>query len=225
MSGPFKIPAATYRLQMRREFPLEAANAIIPYLYRLGVSDLYLSPLHTAREGSVHGYDVLDHARLNPELGDGKALKQFLDETDACGMGIVLDVVPNHMCIAGDGNALWMDVLEDGRDSPHAGRFDIDWDPPKPELVGKVLLPFLGEQYGRVLEGGLSVGFDAGAGRFFVTGEGGRLPLGLETWRHILEPALTLLRAREDAESPAMIELESIVRALMQTLPPLRQAG
>jgi (1->4)-alpha-D-glucan 1-alpha-D-glucosylmutase len=223
MANPRKMPAATYRLQLRREFPLPAASGIVPYLRLLGVSDLYLSPLHAARPGSVHGYDVVDHARLNPELGDAGALQRLLDDVHAAGLGVVLDVVPNHMCIAGDANPQWMDVLEDGRDSPSAAHFDVDWEPPKPELVGKVLLPFLGEQYGRVLEGQLSVGFEDG--KFSVRWNAERLPLGLGSWRHILEPALSTLRAHLLPEDAAIIELESILRAVVHTLPPLRQGG
>ncbi len=233
MLRALKVPAATYRLQLRREFPLAAATAGVPYLRLLGISDLYLSPVYTARPGSVHGYDVVDHTRLNPELGDRAALQQVLDTAAAVGMGIVLDVVPNHMCIADDANHPWMEVLEDGRDSPSAATFDIDWEPPKAELVGKVLLPVLEEQYGRVLEGGLSIGCDAG--QFFLAFGERRLPLAAESWRMLLEPALEKLRAglagesqdplQDPSEDSALLELESILRALVHTLAPLRRAG
>jgi (1->4)-alpha-D-glucan 1-alpha-D-glucosylmutase len=217
------IPTATYRLQLRREFSLRSVSALLPYLHQLGISDLYLSPLYAARPGSLHGYDVIDHNRLNPELGDGKALRALFDEAATLGLGIILDVVPNHMCIAGDQNLLWLDVLEDGRGSPTAAYFDIDWDPPKAELVGKVLLPFLSEQYGRVLEGELLLDF--GDGRFFVTWNGQRLPLNPVTLRHVLEPALEHLHAQEARDDTCELELESILRALSQTLPTLRDAG
>jgi (1->4)-alpha-D-glucan 1-alpha-D-glucosylmutase len=222
MMGPIKIPTATYRLQLRRDFPLEAASAVVSYLRLLGVSDLYLSPLYAAREGSVHGYDVVDHRRLNPELGSAAALRRLLDDARASELGVILDIVPNHMCIAGDANPQWMEVLEDGRESPTAAHFDIDWDPPKPELVNKVLLPFLGEQYGRVLEGQLAVGFDDG--RFTVIFNERRLPLRAETWRHILQPVLDKLRAQVSPEDAGTLELESIMRALDTTLA-LRQGG
>jgi (1->4)-alpha-D-glucan 1-alpha-D-glucosylmutase len=223
MVRPSRIPAATYRLQLRRELPFAAAGAAIPYLRLLGVSDLYLSPLYAARPASVHGYDIVDHTRLNPELGDEAALKRLLDDAAAAEMGVLLDVVPNHMCIADDANHPWMEVLEDGRDSPSAATFDIDWEPPKAELVGKVLLPFLEEQYGRVLERGLAIGFEAG--RFFLAFGERRLPLAAESWRLLLEPALEKLRGQLAAEDPAVIDLESIVRALVHTLAPLRRAG
>jgi (1->4)-alpha-D-glucan 1-alpha-D-glucosylmutase len=223
MSNPTRVPVATYRLQLRKEFPLEAASAVVPYLRMLGISDLYLSPLYAAREGSVHGYDVIDHRRLNPELGDARSLRQFLDDVAGAGMGVVLDVVPNHMCVAGDGNQLWMDVLESGRHSPSAAHFDIDWDPPKAELVGKVLLPFLGEQYGHVLEGGLEVRLEDGV--LYVAYNDSRLPLALSSWRHVLEPALEALRAEVPAEEAGLIELESIMRAVGHALPMLTDPG
>jgi (1->4)-alpha-D-glucan 1-alpha-D-glucosylmutase len=223
VSQPRRIPLATYRLQLRKEFPLEAASATVPYLRMLGVSDLYLSPVYAAREGSVHGYDVIDHGRLNPELGDARALRQLLDQVEGAGMGVLLDVVPNHMCVVGDGNRLWMDVLENGRHSPCAAHFDIDWDPPKPELVGKVLLPFLEEQYGRVLEGGLAVRLDQGV--LSVEIGGSRLPLALASWGQVLEPALEIVRQGVPAEDPGLIELESILRALTHALPMLTAAA
>jgi (1->4)-alpha-D-glucan 1-alpha-D-glucosylmutase len=219
-TAPIKTPTATYRLQLRQEFSLADASAAVPYLRLLGVSDLYLSPLHTARPGSVHGYDVVDHARLNPELGDDATLRQLLDAAHAAGLGVVVDIVPNHMCIAGDMNAQWMDVLAEGRDSASAAYFDIDWDPPKPELVGKVLLPFLGEQYGRVLESALSVRLDDG--RLFAIWNQQRLPLRAETWHFVLEPALDALKRGLSGDDNTVIELESILRALAQTLPPLQ---
>jgi len=223
MENQISIPTATYRLQLRRELSLRSVSALVPYLHQLGISDLYLSPIYTARPGSIHGYDVVDHAQLNPDLGDAPSLRQLFDDALASGFGVILDIVPNHMCIAGDQNARWLDVLEDGRSSPSATHFDIDWDPPKPELVGKVLLPFLGEQYGRVLEGELSVGFEDGC--FFVSWDGQRLPLAPMTWRHILEPALESLCAQASREDTSVIELESILRALSQTLPGLRDGG
>jgi (1->4)-alpha-D-glucan 1-alpha-D-glucosylmutase len=223
MENQPSIPTATYRLQLRLELPLRSVSALVPYLQQLGLSDLYLSPIYTARPGSIHGYDVVDHGRLNPELGEAPALRQLFDDAQSGGLGVILDIVPNHMCIAGDRNLAWLDVLEDGRISPSAQHFDIDWDPPKPELVGKVLLPFLGEQYGRVLEGELSVGFEDGG--FFVSWQGQRLPLTPMTWRHILEPAFENLCAEVPREDTSVLELESILRALSQTLPGLQAGG
>ena len=223
MDAPHRTPTATYRFQLRREAPLAAARDALPYLRLLGVSDLYLSPLYTARPGSIHGYDVVDHARINPELGDEATLTALMDAAHASGMGVILDVVPNHMCIATDANTAWWDVLEDGPESERAGQFDIDWDPPKPELVDKVLLPFLGSQYGRVLEEALSIEFHGG--RFNAVWNDERLPIRPDTWHHLLAPALEHLRDELLAEDGALIELESILRASLHTLPALRATG
>jgi len=219
MNAPQRIPLSTYRLQLRREFPLSAARALIPYLSSLAISDLYLSPIYLARPGSPHGYDVLDHALLNPELGSHRDLQELMDAAHAAGMGIIFDVVPNHMCIVGEENLRWNEVLEDGETAATAGTFDIDWDPPKPELTAKILLPFLEEQYGRVLESNLSIAFKNGG--FSVSWGGTRLPLSPETWPHMLGPAREILRKRVLAEDPSLLELESIVRALTHTLPDL----
>jgi (1->4)-alpha-D-glucan 1-alpha-D-glucosylmutase len=221
MNPPQRIPLASYRLQLRREFPFSAARAVIPYLKDLGVSDLYLSPISFARPGSAHGYDILDHERLNPELGSQDDLVALMDAAHGAGMGVIFDVVPNHMCILGETNQRWQKVLEDGQAAATAADFDIDWDPPKPELAAKILLPFLDEQYGRVLESELSIAFRDG--EFTVSWSGGRLPLAPETSLHIVSPALEILRGRVSPDDPCLLELESVVRALTHTLPALRR--
>lgn len=221
MSTPQRLPLATYRLQLRREFPFAAARAVLPYLKALGISDLYLSPIYLARPGSSHGYDILDHERLNPELGDERDLHLLMDAARDASMGVIFDVVPNHMCILGETNLRWNEVLEDGPAAATAPNFDIDWDPPKAELAAKILLPFLDDQYGRVLESELSVSFSDGG--FAVSWNGGRLPLAPETWPHILNPALVILRDTASVDDPALLELESLVRALTHTLPALRR--
>ena len=147
------VPSATYRLQFHPEFTFADAEAIVPYLHLLGMSDAYTSPLFTARAGSTHGYDVCDYGQLNPALGGEAAFEPFSAALRQRGMSLVLDMVPNHMGI-GNSNPWWMDVLENGQASHYAGFFDIDWFPVKPELAGKVLLPILGDQYGVVLEHG-----------------------------------------------------------------------
>jgi (1->4)-alpha-D-glucan 1-alpha-D-glucosylmutase len=140
---------ATYRLQLRREFPLTAAHALVPYLHRLGVSHLYLSPVLAARPGSPHGYDVIDHARVNPELGTEDDLRALAEALHARDMGIVLDIVPNHMA-ASESNRYWDDVLARGRSSRFGDWFDIEWD--APHAAGKVVLPVLNDELDRVLE-------------------------------------------------------------------------
>jgi len=147
-----RVPVATYRLQFNRSFTFEDARALVPYLAALGISDVYASSYLAARPGSLHGYDLVDHNALNPEIGTDAEYERFVEALRERGMGQLLDVVPNHMGIADARNRWWNDVLENGPSSPYAEFFDIDWDPVKRELADKVLLPILGDQYGRVLE-------------------------------------------------------------------------
>ncbi len=208
-----RIPVATYRLQFNRHFTLREAAALVPYLAELGISDPYASPLLAARAGSLHGYDVVDPSRLNPELGTDEDLEAFARELRARGMGLLLDIVPNHMCVADPSNRWWADVLENGPSSPYARYFDIDWHPPKTELADKVLLPFLGDQYGRVLENQeLRIVFQGGA--FLVEVYDKLLPLAPRSWRRLLEPALGALRRTLPEADPHRMELESILTAL-----------
>jgi (1->4)-alpha-D-glucan 1-alpha-D-glucosylmutase len=149
-----RIPLATYRLQLQPAFTFRDAASIIPYLAELGISDVYCSSYLKAAPGSTHGYDICDYGKLNPELGSDADYQALLDELSAHGMGHVLDFVPNHMAIEPVQNAWWHDMLEHGPASPFARFFDVDWEPEKPELKDRVLLPFLGDQYGAVLERG-----------------------------------------------------------------------
>jgi|Deesub1362A_J573_1020465.scaffolds.fasta_scaffold05341_2 (1->4)-alpha-D-glucan 1-alpha-D-glucosylmutase len=151
MMYPERIPAATYRLQFNQQFRLADARALVPYLHALGITDLYASPLLQARRDSAHGYDVTDPTRLNPALGDEEEFAALAKELQEHGMGLVLDIVPNHMAASGE-NPWWRDVLRHGPESPYAGYFDIDWQPARSGLAGKVVLPILGDRYGRVLE-------------------------------------------------------------------------
>lgn len=147
-------PVATYRLQLHGDFTLDDAAAVVPYLGQLGVSHVYLSPFLQAAQGSTHGYDVVDPGRVNRELGGEAAWQRLCAAIKAAGMGQVLDVVPNHMAIAGDQNPWWWDVLENGPSSPYARYFDVDWESSEERWPNKVLLPVLGDHYGRVLEAG-----------------------------------------------------------------------
>ncbi len=149
-----RIPRATYRLQFNEHFRLPDALALVPYLQELGVSHIYASPLFQARPHSVHGYDVCDYNRLNPEIGTETDLEKLANELHRHDMGLVLDIVPNHMGIGGPENRWWWDVLALGKRSRYAGHFDIDWNPPDPLLRGKVLAPVLGDHYDHVLAKG-----------------------------------------------------------------------
>jgi (1->4)-alpha-D-glucan 1-alpha-D-glucosylmutase len=147
-------PGSTYRLQFNQNFRFVDGIRLLPYLHRLGITTLYASPILAARAGSMHGYDITDHNRINPEIGSEEELRQLLGELKLKGMGLLLDVVPNHMGVGYGTNLWWRDVLENGRASQYANFFDIDWNPQKTELHNKVLLPILGNQYGEELEAG-----------------------------------------------------------------------
>jgi len=208
-----RVPLATYRVQLNGELPFAEVTKILPYLAELGVSDLYASPVLQARVGSTHGYDVVDHGRVNSELGGKRKLEQLARVARKHGMGFLLDIVPNHMCVAGSENAWWMDLLENGRSSLAADYFDIDWYPPKPELVDRVLLPVLGDQFGRVLERDLEVQFVDGGFRVVSYGHTS-YPLAPRSWSDILAIALEDSRGRLGEDHPSVQELESILTAL-----------
>jgi (1->4)-alpha-D-glucan 1-alpha-D-glucosylmutase len=206
-----RIPTCTYRLQFNRRFTFADAREIVAYLQGLGVSDVYASPYFQASPESLHGYDITDHNKLNTAIGSRADYDAWVAQLQAHDMGQVLDFVPNHVGIANDRNAWWMDVLENGPSSQYARYFDIDWEPLKTDLRNKVLLPILGDQYGRVLERGeLQVRFDEGT--FYVLYGKRRLPIAPGTYRYILEVALKNLAEYKDDVFYA--ELQSILTAL-----------
>jgi (1->4)-alpha-D-glucan 1-alpha-D-glucosylmutase len=184
-------PCATYRLQFRKEFGFDDAAAIMPYLAKLGISHLYASPYLKARPGSTHGYDIVDHDALNPELGGDEAYARMVAALRQHDLKQILDFVPNHMGVGGADNPFWLDVLEWGVDSEYAGWFDIDWDPDYRYLRGKLLMPFLGEQYGVALQAGqLVLKFDAADGGFALWAyEEHKLPISPLTYARILGDA------------------------------------
>ena len=147
------VPRATMRLQFHRGFTFADAVPLVEYMARLGISHVYASPIMTARPGSMHGYDTIDPTRINPELGGEEGFVQLVAALRRHGMGIVIDIVPNHMA-TGSGNPWWMDVLAAGRTSRYAKYFDIEWEPANLHLRGKVLLPVLGRPYGEALAAG-----------------------------------------------------------------------
>ena len=187
------IPRATYRVQLNASFGLRDASAIVPYLAALGVSHVYCSPYFRARPGSVHGYDVVDHNHINPEIGTAQDLDRFVELLRAHGMGHVLDIVPNHVGIMGSDNAWWLDVLENGQASAYAQYFDIDWQSDDPALNGKVLIPILGDHYGHVLERGeLVLRFERDTGSFAIFHHEHRLPVDPRDYPLILKRALEI---------------------------------
>jgi (1->4)-alpha-D-glucan 1-alpha-D-glucosylmutase len=208
-----RIPTSTYRLQVHREFPLIAARDIVPYLDRLGISDVYTSPYFTAEPGSTHGYDISNHNEINPEVGGGEAHEAFTSEIAAHGLGHIVDFVPNHMGIGTGVNPWWRDVLENGPSAAAAGFFDVDWSPVKPELRAKLLLPILGDQYGRVLERGeLHLVFRDGA--LFVGYFEQELPIYPRDAPQVYRTAVEPLTADLGADHPQLNEFLSIITSL-----------
>src|SRR3984957_10496139 len=215
VSGP-RVPTSTYRLQFNGHFGFKDATEIIPYLQKLGISDIYSSPFFRSRPDSDHGYDVSNHNELNPPIGTRKDLDAMVAALNERGMGQIADFVPNHMGITDPQNEWWMDVLENGASSRFAQFFDIDWDPLKEALRNKVLLPVLGDQYGRVLERGeFHLRFEEGA--FFLTYFDWVFPLNPRTYHFLLRIALEKLSQYSDEDM--YLDLESILTAL-EYLPP-----
>jgi (1->4)-alpha-D-glucan 1-alpha-D-glucosylmutase len=167
--GGQRPPRATYRVQLNREFTFTDATRIVPYLARLGISHLYTSPILKARPGSMHGYDVVDHTQLNPELGTREDFEKLVATLHEHAMGLLVDIVPNHLGIMGSDNEWWLDLLENGPAARSAPNFDIDWRPNRASLRNRVLVPILGGPFGAVLESGdLKLEFDAGSGGFKI---------------------------------------------------------
>ena len=184
-------PRATYRVQLNRDFDFRAARSIVPYLARLGISHLYTSPFLKARPGSLHGYDITEHDSLNPEIGTEADFDALVQELKRHRMGLLIDVVANHMAVFQADNRWWLDVLENGPSSRYAGYFDIDWEPLSDELNGKVLLPILGDQYGTVLEhGDLKLVFEPSDGVFTLWYFEHRLPIRPSEYATIIDVVL-----------------------------------
>ena len=205
---------ATYRLQFHAGFTFRDATEIVPYLHELGITHCYASPYLKARPGSTHGYDIIDHNSLNPEIGTAEDYEAFVAALRARGLGQILDTVPNHMGVGTNDNAWWNDVLENGPASRYGGHFDIAWrSSPRPELQDRVLLPVLGELYGDVLEAGqLRLTFADGA--FSIHYFDRQFPVAPHSYDRILGHQLERWEQAAGPEDPALIEYQSILTAV-----------
>ncbi|BAU48063.1 4-alpha-glucanotransferase [Sulfurifustis variabilis] len=222
--GGAVIPDATYRLQFNRDYTFRHAAALAPYLRRLGVSHCYASPYLKARPGSRHGYDIVDHNALNPEIGSDADYEAFVEALQREGLGQILDIVPNHMGVGSD-NGWWLDVLENGPASVYAAFFDIDWRPLKAELRGKVLLPVLGDHYGTVLESGqLRLAVDRSTGAFCVQYFDHRFPVDPGTYPQILQHDRRQLEEALGASHPRLLEYEALLNGFRH-LPPRHETS
>ena len=208
-----RIPTATYRLQFHKDFGFADAGELIGDLRDLGISDVYASPIFKARAGSLHGYDIVDHRQIDPALGGADEFAKFSAALKTHGMGLILDIVPNHMGIAEASNAWWMDVLENGPSSSYASYFDIEWHPANPHLDNKVLLPILEDQYGNVLEDSkLRLVYDDGA--FFICYYDIKLPVAPRTYSAILSHQIDRLSETLDKDAAHLLEFQSILTAI-----------
>jgi len=215
-----RIPRATYRVQLNRDFGFSQTAAIAPYLHALGISHLYCSPFLKARAGSSHGYDIVDHNALNPELGSREDFNRLSEVLKRHGMGLILDLVPNHMGVGGNDNPWWLDVLENGPASEYAEFFDIDWQPAKPELAARVLLPLLEDHYGKVLEASLlQLQFDANRGQFSIAYHEHRFPIDPRSYPLVLRPALDSLTRGLGASHTACSKCQELI-GRFEALPP-----
>jgi (1->4)-alpha-D-glucan 1-alpha-D-glucosylmutase len=208
------FPGATYRVQFHAGFTFCDASRLVPYWHDLGITHCYASPYLKARPGSTHGYDIIDHQLLNPEVGSEQDYADWVTALRAHGMGQILDIVPNHMGIVGNENPWWNDVLENGPASPYAGFFDISWHAsPRPELQNKVLLPILGDPYGEVLEAQqLRLRYAAGA--FTVHYFEHRFPVAPCSYGMILGHQIEELERLLGAEASPFVEYQSILTAI-----------
>src|SRR5882757_1099671 len=204
------IPIATYRLQLTKDFDFDKAAEVVPYLKALGITHLYASPFMKSRKGSTHGYDVVDHTRLNPELGGDAGFERLSDALKAHDLGLILDFVPNHVGVHYADNPWWLDVLEWGPASPHAVSFDIDWELLPYRRRGGVLLPILGSSYGEALErGDIELRYDSSEGSLSCWYVEHRLPIGPERYGEILRMIVQEADAETSEAGKRILQLAS----------------
>jgi (1->4)-alpha-D-glucan 1-alpha-D-glucosylmutase len=207
---PPAIPIATYRVQLTANFDFDAAASIAPYLKALGITHLYASPFMKARKGSSHGYDIVDHTRINPELGGDAGFERLSQALKRHDLGLILDFVPNHVGVHFADNPWWLDVLEWGPASPHAVSFDIDWDTLPYRARGGVLLPIIGSSYGEALEKGeIELRYDADEGSFSAWYFEHRLPIAPERYSEILRTSVKEAGAEDGAAGKRILDLAS----------------
>jgi (1->4)-alpha-D-glucan 1-alpha-D-glucosylmutase len=212
---PPAIPIATYRVQLTPNFDFDKAAAIVPYLKALGITHLYASPFMKARKGSTHGYDVVDHTKINPELGGEAGFERLSRVLKQHDLGLILDFVPNHVGVHFADNPWWLDVLEWGPASPHAVSFDIDWDILPYRTRPGVLLPIIGSSYGEALESGeIELRYDAGEGSFSAWYFEHRLPIAPERYSEILRNVVREADVENSAAGKRILDLASRYRGL-----------
>ncbi|MGB6482500.1 MAG: malto-oligosyltrehalose synthase [Candidatus Acidiferrales bacterium] len=214
-----RIPSSTYRVQFNLNFRFADAEALVPYLHDLGISDLYASPRFKARKGSSHGYDVADPMRINSELGTEEEFDRLAARLRQYGMGLLLDIVPNHMAASSE-NPWWMDVLENGRESRYAAFFDIDWEPQGIKIAAlennRVILPILSGPYSDILlSQGIRLHFDDRG--FFFQYEDHRLPLNPRTYREVLQLCVENLQNIDKSAAASLGDIQALSGGLSKS--------
>ncbi len=221
--APSRLPSATYRIQLNQNFRFADTLKILDYLHDLGITDLYLSPILAARKGSTHGYDVIDPGRINPEIGSEEEFNQLQTELQNRGMGLLLDIVPNHMAASAE-NPWWMDVLENGSQSAFAGFFDIDWHPASRSLEGRILLPVLGRPFGEALDSG-EIKLIFQDGRFFIQYYEQLFPVAPRSYHSVINLHAGRLKDFLSHESAAYHEFSGILAAAAEIARGDRRVG
>lgn len=213
MEKKFQVPLSTYRMQFSSKFTWKQATELVSYLSQIGITHCYASPFTKAHKGTTHGYDVVDPSQLNAELGTEQELNDFIQQLHKQGMGLILDIVPNHMYIADPENKWWSNIFENGPSSPYADYFDIDWHPPSGKLDNKVLLPLLDQPYGDALENQkLRVTYQNGA--FLLELPFLPLPTDPKSWLLFLNPLAKEAEKSLGYDNPHFLEFQSILTAI-----------
>ena len=206
-----RIPSSTYRVQFNKDFRFEQARKLLPYLRQIGITDLYASPVFKARQGSMHGYDVVDPTCVNPEIGTEDEFDQLISDLHSRGMRLMLDIVPNHMAASTE-NPWWMDVLENGSASVHGAFFDVEWGHRMPAVRDKIVLPILGEPYGTALED-QKLALTLCDGRLCVKCYEALYPIDPATYHLVLSFGIDDLRRRLGPGDPALQDFERVLES------------
>jgi (1->4)-alpha-D-glucan 1-alpha-D-glucosylmutase len=218
-----RVPSATYRIQLNKDFRFADALKILDYLNQLGISDVYLSPVLASRRGSNHGYDVIDPTRINPDLGTEEEFTALQNELQNRKMGLLLDIVPNHMAASAE-NPWWMDVLENGAQSAFAPFFDVDWHPHARSLEGRILLPVLGRPFGEALDGG-ELKLIYNEGRFFIQYFESLFPLSPRSYHAVLNHRVETLKETLGDDNSSYHEYVGILASALDLARGDRRAG
>lgn len=212
---PFAVPSSVYRLQFNKDFTFEQASRLVSYLRDLGIDFIYSSPYFQSTPGSLHGYNITNPHRINPEIGTEEQFSEFCETIKRNGLGQIMDVVPNHMGITGNQNDWWQDVLENGPSSIYSEFFDIDWQPVKKETEDKVLLPILGDHYGIVLENQeIQLAYENG--QFVIKYFDHLFPVNPGTYPFVLAYQIDTLQSQLPKDDANLLEYLSVINAFQQ---------